>query len=114
MLRLDFEGPANLKVRECVLEYSDVELYLERAYFLNFLLGVVKGTLSDSLLRNRVCSMLLDTGIDLREKYLMYKNFEIFFLLSLQISTILMFLTDFSDIYLITFLHIPPILGLFG
>uniref|UniRef100_A0A914GW96 Uncharacterized protein n=1 Tax=Globodera rostochiensis TaxID=31243 RepID=A0A914GW96_GLORO len=70
VLRLDISNANTLRVRECDLDYSDVELYLQNSFFLNMALSAVRGTMSASMLRETVCSMLYGTVLNLAEKYL--------------------------------------------
>jgi hypothetical protein len=69
-LRLHIEQPATLRIEECEIEQGEVEMALERSYLVNLLLKTLHGTMiTDQMIKERVCGILVDTAIDLREKY---------------------------------------------
>ncbi|KAL3077126.1 hypothetical protein niasHS_013115 [Heterodera schachtii] len=70
LLRLSVTNTNTLLVQECDLQYSDVELYMHNSFFLNMALSAVRGTMSASMVRECVCSMLYGTVLNLAEKFL--------------------------------------------
>lgn len=67
-LRLKMEG-FNIKVHECTINESALDVWLEHSYILNFLVGPMQRLLPRTLLHDGICDAVADSFTSLRSKF---------------------------------------------